>query len=90
MSFISSTEQAIINTQQELNLLLANYDRWASQNPDKLIICIDVNDTNYAKSLEFRDWKQSIKMLRYKLNKLQVLQNSYKNTLLPVNFTSSI
>lgn len=63
-------EEAIDDAQSELNLSLVDFDRWASQNPTKLNCSDPV----------FREKKNSIKMLKLKLAKLNAGRVLYKNT----------
>ena len=67
-------DDAITDTQSNLNLCMIEFDRWASQNPQ---------DLDY-KNETFRAKKNAIKMLKLKLSKLNEGNNLYRNTPKPV------
>lgn len=61
---------AMISTSQELNAAMVAFDRWASQNPEKLS----------AENLEFKAMKQVVKRLRLRLKEQQDMQSNYSAT----------
>lgn len=67
-----TVDDAIKKKQAELNTANNAFDRWASQNP------LSLDDFN----MEFREQKQSIKLLRLEINDLKEMKFNYQNTLL--------
>jgi hypothetical protein len=61
------SESAIATTSAKLNDAMIQFDRWASQNPDKL------DPTNE----EFRAMRQMVKILRLRLKELSDIQKTY-------------
>lgn len=66
-----TTDEALQRAQQMLNTEMINFDRWASQNPEK----VSTND------IELRLMRQRIKVLRLQINELKQMQEDYQNTL---------
>ncbi len=66
-----TTDEALQKAQQILNAEMINFDRWASQNPEK----VSSND------IELRLMRQRIKVLRLQINELKQMQQDYQNTL---------
>lgn len=80
-------QEAIDKYQLQLNQLMINFDRWASQNPDKLVNCTSTTDLFYVQGTEYREYKQQIKLLRLKLRQLQDAQQSNQNMPRPIGYT---
>lgn len=66
------TATALDLTAQELNLAMIAFDRWASQNPEKL----DPNNQ------EFKDMKQMVKLLRLRMKEQQDMQRAYNTAII--------
>ena len=64
------SESAIVATSAALNDTMSRFDRWVSQNPDKLV---PTND-------EFRTFRQTVKVLRLRLKELEEIQRTYTST----------
>lgn len=60
---------AIATTVTELNAVMTAFDRWASQNPEKL----EPNNS------EFKAMKQVVKLLRLRIKDQQSMQRTYEN-----------
>jgi hypothetical protein len=73
-------EDAINDAKNNLNKMMVEYDRWLSQNPEKLIVCLSESDPKYNLSREFREKKQAIKLLKFKIKELTKASNEYQNT----------
>lgn len=63
-------DAAMVATSQELNAAMVTFDRWASQNPEKLS----------PSNAEFKQMKQIVKRLRLKLKEQQEMQSNYAAT----------
>ncbi len=63
-------DAALLATSQELNAAMVAFDRWASQNPEKLT---PTND-------EFKAMKQVVKRLRLRLKEQQDMKGNYAAT----------
>ena len=79
--YFNTTDESIKYEKDKLNKTMVEFDRWASQNPSKLIVCMSVTDKNYESSKEYRDFKQDIKMSRLKIKELEYMNEIHKNQL---------
>ena len=64
-------DDAINHVDTQYRVAMSNFDKWASQNPEKLD---PINQ-------EFRKIKQEIKLLRLKKKELCDMKSNYQNTL---------
>lgn len=64
-------DDAIVSVDTQYKVAMSKFDRWASQNPEKL------DPLNQ----EFRNIKQEIKLLRLKKKELCDMKSNYQNTL---------
>jgi hypothetical protein len=69
--FLTSND-ALKKIESDLKEEMAKYDRWASENPHKII----------AGNQDFKTVKQKIKLLQLKRKELIDLHNNYQNTLM--------
>lgn len=72
-----TADEALAQTQAELNTALNDFDRWLSANPAL---------ANQSQS-EYRLRQQEIKRLKLKMNEIKELKNDYQNTLMVLSST---
>ena len=64
-------DDAIDKAQKKLNTAMIEYDRWINQNPT----------LTTPQNVVFRNWKQTIKLLRLQIAELNEMKNESRNVL---------
>ena len=75
-----TASDSIAKTQHELNVAMAEFDRWASTNQ------LLANRNN----VEYRTFQQRIKTLKLKIKETKLLSDEYQNTLMVLSATPTV
>jgi hypothetical protein len=67
-----TADDAIRNTQNQLNIAMSDFDRWVSTNP------LLANSNN----VEYRIQQQNIKVLKLKMKEIMEMKEEFQNTLM--------